>query len=93
MSLVPAIDSKADLDDDDDGEAHLTETCGPLQSEQEAFPGAEVLFILQLRALVSIFVVLPGSFPCGGAAGQLQEEQNRRTQVDQQGQHRAPHRL
>lgn len=90
LLLVPDLKISID-DDDDDDEAHLTEPSRPLQGEHEAFPGAEVLFVAQLRALVAMVIVLPVSFLGGGVVRQLQQEQNCRTQTEQQGQHRAPH--
>lgn len=71
--------------DDDDDEAHLTEPSGPLNSEQDALPGAERLLFHSLSA---IFVVLPVYF-LRVRAGEVQKLQ----QQEQTEQHRAPHVL
>lgn len=62
----------------------LTERSRPLQREQDALPGAEILVV---QVIVAIFVVLPEFFLCRDDVRQLQQEQKRRTQSDQQGQH------
>lgn len=68
--------------------AHLTEGCGPLQRQQEALPGAGA----RLPLGAAIFVVLQMDFLCAWLERKLQQEQKRRTDTEQQGQHRALHR-
>lgn len=66
-------------------DAHLAERSGPLQRQQEAPPGAgrgvppgAAIFVVPLKEVLGV-----------DAASRRQQEQERRTEADQQGQH--PH--